>query len=247
MAPNGILPSDILLKKLRLHSLLEDDDLEVVRKLPYQAQELADGQDFVRQGDRATTSAVVLRGVLARYHTLASGDRQYLSIHIAGDWPDAQGLFLERMDHSVCAMGDAAVCVIPHEELVRLFRVRPTIGFAIWRETLIDAAIFRAAITNNSARRPLARLAHFFCEIYARTRSIGLTANGDCPLPFSQTQLGELLGMSLISVNRHLQVLRERHACEFRSGRLTVLDFGKLSATGGFDALYLHRVVQPLR
>ena len=202
--------------------------------------------DQLTQGDRAKTAAVVLDGVLARYHTLASGDRQYLSIHITGDWPDAQGLFLDRMDHSVCAMGDAAVCVIPHEDLVRLFQARPTIGFAIWRETLIDAAIFRAAITNNSARRPVPRLAHFFCEVYVRTQSIGLASNGECALPFSQSQLGELLGMSLISVNRHLQVLRERQACEFRSGRLTVLDFKKLSALGGFDALYLHRGTQPL-
>ena len=120
-------------------------------------------------------SAVVVSGILARYHLLPNGRRQYLSFHLAGDMPDSQALFIEKMDHAVCAMGSAVTALIPHKDLLSTFERRPSVGFAIWRETLIDAAIFREAITNNSARTTMARLAHLFCELFYRAKASGLT------------------------------------------------------------------------
>lgn len=238
-------PSDVILKKLERHSPLESGDIAAIKKLGCRFKELAAGEDFIRQGDLATESAIVVEGVVARYHTVARGSRQYLSLHIEGDWPDAQGLLLERMDHSVCAVGEASLCTIPHADLIRIFRARPNLGFAIWRETLIDAAIFREAITNNSSRSGVERLAHFFSEIYFRSDRNDLVVDKSCSLPLSQTQLGEMLGMSIATVNRHLQALRKSRAADLRGGRLIVNNFAKLSSIGNFDALYLHPSVQP--
>lgn len=238
-------PSDIILKKLKHHSPLESGDIAAIKKLGCRFRELAAGEDFIRQGDYATESAIVVEGIVARYHTVASGSRQYLSLHMAGDWPDAQGLLIDRMDHSVCAMGEASLCTIPHEDLIRTFRARPNLGFAVWRETLIDAAIFREAITNNSSRSGVERLAHFLAEMYFRSERNDLVVDKSCALPLNQTQLGEMLGMSIATVNRHLQALRKSKAADLRGGKLIVGNFAKLSSIGSFDALYLHLSVQP--
>jgi CRP-like cAMP-binding protein len=237
-------PSDVLIKKLTQHSNLASGDLARVGHLTCTLRELSPNEDFIQQGDLPRDSAIVVEGVVARYHMLASGKRQYLSLHLPGDWPDAQGLFLEEMDHSVCAIGSAIVCAIPHEELIGLFRQRPAIAFAVWRETLIDASIFREAITNNSCRDPVARLAHLFCEMYFRAKQIGLARNGVLSLPLNQTQIGEMLGMALVSVNRNLGRLRKSLAADFKDGKLIVNDWKKLSSIGEFDATYLHQAVQ---
>jgi CRP-like cAMP-binding protein len=129
--------------------------------------------------------------------------------------------------------------LIPHEEVLALFKRRPPVGYAIWRETLIDAAIFRQAITNNSSRPPRARMAHLFCELYYRARSTGLGKAGSVHLPLHQGQLGDALGMSLVTVNRTLQALRRTNAMEFRNGVLTVHDWKRLAGIGEFDAGYL--------
>jgi len=136
-------PIDILLRKLKYHSPIDPADVAALRRLRCEIRELASGEEFIRQGDRPKAAAIVVEGVLARYHTLQAGARQYLALHHPGDWPDAQSLFLQQMDHSVCAMGRAVVCSISHEQLMKTFAERPTIGFAVWRETLIDAAIPR--------------------------------------------------------------------------------------------------------
>ena len=143
---------DIFLRTLQEHSRLQPLDESAARSLSARVRRLQPDEDLVREGDEPEAAALVLEGVDARYHTLANGKRQYLSFHISGDLPDAQTLFVEKMDHAVCAVGKAQVAMIAHEDILTLFKQRPLIGLAIWRKTLIDAAIFREAITNNSTR-----------------------------------------------------------------------------------------------
>lgn len=233
--------TDILLRKLKAHTRLSAEDIGAIKSLSHASRPLAANEDVVRQGDKPKIAALVISGMVARYHTRPAGNRQYISFHIAGDMPDSQSLFLDQMDHSVCAIGaDAVVSAFPHNEILRLFEARPSAGYAFWRETLIDAAIFREAITNNSSRPVRARIAHFFCEQFYRARAAGLGTANSCRLPISQTQLGETLGISVVTANRALQALRRTGAMEFRDGTLTVRNWDKLQSLGEFDPRYLH-------
>jgi CRP-like cAMP-binding protein len=163
-----------------------------------------------------------------------------LSFHIVGEMPDAQGLFIDQMDHAVCAMGRSVVTFIPHGDLVKAFKARPQLGFAVWRETLIDAAIFREAITNNRGRAVHIRMAHFFCEFFYRARVSGTAEENRVTLPLNLPKLGETLGMAIATVNRTLQRLRSTGSVDFRDGILTIKDWPKLVKIGGFDPRYLH-------
>jgi CRP-like cAMP-binding protein len=237
----------ILIRNLREHSRLAEEDLGQIAELPILVRQLEPQEDLIRQGDIPKYAALVLSGMVGRYHLRSSGRRQYLSFHIVGDMPDAQGVFIDQMDHAVCAVGRAAVGFIPHGDIVRAFKARPQLGFAVWRETLIDAAIFREAITNNSARPVHTRMAHLFCELFYRARVSGVTEQDRLDLPLTLVQLGETLGMAIATVNRTLQRLRATGSMEFRDGVLTVRNWDKLAKVGEFDPLYLHvKKVPPL-
>ena len=233
-------PNEVLTRKLKEHSSLDAEDVAALSRLSYQRRHLDANEDLIRQGDKPDVAALVMSGMVGRYHLMKDGRRQYLSFHKRGDLPDAQSLFLDRMDHAVCAIGEAEMVLIPHVQVREMFKRRPAVGFAIWRETLIDAAIFREAITNNSSRSPRARMAHLFCEIYYRARASGLIDGNSCDLPLSQIQIGETLGMAIATVNRTLQALRRAKLIEFKGGRLTVKDWPRLALQGDFNPDYLH-------
>jgi CRP-like cAMP-binding protein len=144
------------------------------------------------------------------------------------------------MDHAVCAIGVAVVALIPHKQLLAAFDRCPSLAFAIWRETLIDAAIFREAITNNSARTMAARMGHLFCELFYRARASGLTDGSNFPAPISLMQLGETLGMSIATVNRTLQDLRASRCVDFQKGVLVVENWKRLADLSQFNPSYLH-------
>jgi CRP-like cAMP-binding protein len=229
-----------LIRKLKEHSRLAGEDLVAINALSHVDRHLEPDEDLIRQGDDPEVSAVVISGLVARYHLLPDGRRQYLSFHMTGDMPDSQALFIDRMDHAVCAIGPAVVASIPHKDLLATFQRRPSIGFAIWRETLIDAAIFREAITNNSARSMPARMGHLFCELFYRARASGLTEDNRFPAPITLVQLGETLGMSIATVNRTLQELRTTRAVDFVRGELQVADWKRLIDIAQFNPGYLH-------
>ena len=229
-----------LLRKLKEHSRLAAEDVAEINALGHTLKEFDPDEDLIRQGDDPDVSALVLSGMVARYHLLDNGRRQYLSFHMAGDMPDAQALFVEKMDHAVCAIGSALIAFIPHRQLIAAFNRRPSIGLAIWRETLIDAAIFREAITNNSARTMKARMSHLFCELVYRARASGLTEDYSLPVPVSLAQLGETLGMSIATVNRTLHALRVSRTADLRRGVLVVQNWKRLAETGQFNPSYLH-------
>jgi CRP-like cAMP-binding protein len=235
----------VLVRKLKEHSRLGAEDIAAIHSLKHSVKPLSAHEDLIRQGDDPSVSAVVLSGMVARYHLLDNGSRQYLSFHMAGDMPDSQALFIDKMDHAVCAIGDAVVASIPHKELLVAFRHRPEIGFAIWRETLVDAAIFRAAITNNSARSMRARLAHLFCELFYRAKASSLTKADVYEIPLSRVQLGETLGMSIATVNRTMEELRSTKAASFQRGQLHVKNWDSLARIARFNPAYLHQKKPP--
>jgi CRP-like cAMP-binding protein len=229
-----------LIAKLSSHSFIAPKDERSLAQLHPRRVSVSRMRDLVRQGDRPDASVFVLSGMLARYHTLASGDRQYLSLHIANDLPDIQSLFLQVMDHSLCSLDDAEVAFFSHEELFALLANAPSVTFAFWRQTLLDAAIFRQAITNNGLRRGGERLAHLFCEQFTRAQQAGIAADHSCSFPLTQTQIGQMLGMSLVSVNRAAQRLLKERCAQLRSGKLLVLDWNRLKSRANFDPSYLH-------
>lgn len=233
-------PLTALVRKLNQHSPLTREDENAVRELRARVRNLRPNEDVVVQGAPPTACVVVIDGMVARYHLRADGGRQYLGFHIAGDMPDAQGLLLRTMDHAVCATDSARVALIQNAEMLALFKLRRDLALVFWRETLIDAAMFRAWITNNSSRPPMPRMAHFFCEQYYRALAAGLAKDGRCRLPLTQSQIGEALGLSLVHVSRTLRALRKTQTMDFVRGTLAVLDWKALAEIGEFDPVYLH-------
>ncbi|MBR0901672.1 MULTISPECIES: Crp/Fnr family transcriptional regulator [Bradyrhizobium] len=238
---------DVLIQNLCEHTALAEEDIAEIQALTFALRDYEPNEDFIRQGDRPEVSALVVAGMVARYHLLGDGRRQYLSFHLTGDLPDAQGLFIEEMDHGLSALGPATVAFIPHGELFAAFRRRPTFAMAVWRETLLDAAIFREAITNNGARPMQVRMAHLFCELFYRARAAKLVRGNRCRMPISLAQLGETLGMAIATVNRTLADLRRSGAMDLREGELIVLKWRELQRIGDFNAAYLHLKRRSLR
>jgi hypothetical protein len=49
-----------------------------------------------------------------------------------------------------------------------------------------------------------------------------------------------VVGLSIATVNRATQTLRNEHCAEVRGRRLSILSWRRLSQQGGFEPVYLH-------
>ena len=198
-------------------------------------------EDIVSEGDRPSECNVLLEGWTIRYKILEDGKRQIFSFHVPGDIYDAQSFLLETMDHSVATLTPCRIAVISHAAMKDLTETYPRIARAIWKDTLVDAAIFREWMASIGRRSAYKRIAHVLCEMVVKLNAVGLSdGHRRIDWPVTQAELGDALGLSLVHVNRTLQELRGEGLITLHDSRLEILDWSGLQRAGEFEPGYLH-------
>lgn len=202
-------------------------------------RQLENRELLVGEGDTAAHCTIVLDGFLARSKAMIDRE-QILSFHISGDFPDLQTIHLRTLDHDVVSIGPSRVGQIAHAELQRVLAESPSLTRVFWRETLIEAAIFREWVCN-AAREALASVSHLLCEFAARLEAVGLVKDDSFYLPLTQQDVANATGISTVHVNRTLQEMRNRGLISWEARKVRILDPNRLQLVGDFTPDYLHQ------
>jgi CRP-like cAMP-binding protein len=240
MATQGTpVDTTFLLRRLEAVATPTAGERALLSSIPGTIRHFRAHDDIVRLGDRPSAVCLVVEGIAARYKISADGKRQIMSFHLPGDIPDLHSLFINVMDHSLGALVPTSVLTIRHDVMCSIVEQHPRIAQLLWRETLIDAAVYREWIVMRD-RPAYQRVAHLLCELFSRIQAIGLADGNTCELPLTQSQMGDALGLSNVHVNRTVQELRSEELIVLERGTLTILDWEGLKQAGEFDPLYLH-------
>jgi CRP-like cAMP-binding protein len=170
------------------------------------------------------------------------GGRQIVYFHVAGDLLDVQHLWLEAADHNVQVITDANVAFVPVAALRKLVEKHPALGVALWRDSLLDASVFREWVLNIGRRDAKTRIAHMLCEFVARSEAAGLGSPSEQVIPMTQEHIGDATGLTSVHVNRMLRTLREDGVLKGSGRDLRVADWKRLKQIAEFRADYLHLV-----
>jgi CRP-like cAMP-binding protein len=216
-------------------------ELSDIRDLPIVVRTFPPEQHVVRDGDRPSECCLIVKGFGLRSKTTAAGRRQILSIHVPGDIPDLQSLHLHVMDHDLVTLTECTLGFISHTALRKLHRQRPDIAELFWRDTLIDAAMFREWIVNLGQRPAPSRLAHVMAELHRRLQVIGMTDGRSFDMPLTQEQIADALGITSIHANRVIKQLRTEGIIDIHRGRVSILDQRKFEELADFDDRYMHQ------
>ena len=231
---------EYLTRKLERLEPLADEDRARLAGLPLRLERVPRWTRLVGEGERPDHCCLLVEGYACRSKDGPDGGRQIVSWHIRGDLLDIQHMLLQRADHDILAITEATIAWIPRINLLQLAWERPAIGKALWRDSLIDASIFREWVLNVGRRDARSRIAHMLCEFVARCEAAGLGTKDSFHLPMTQEQIADATGLTPVHVNRMLRVLQEEGAI-LRNGRdLQIVDAGRLKSIGDFNAAYLH-------
>jgi CRP-like cAMP-binding protein len=229
-----------LIRKLESVFRLTEDERRALETLPMQIAVIKADQDIVRTGDRPSRSCLILSGFACTYKVTAGGKRQIVAFTIAGDVPDLQSLHLKVLDTSIATISTCRVGFIPHDVLNGICTRYPRLGAAFWRETLIDASIFREWVMNVGQREAYQRMAHVLCELLVRLRVVGLAEDHAFDLPITQGEFADALGVTNVHVNRVFQQMRADGLIETKGTQIKIPDWDRLKQVGEFDPAYLH-------
>jgi len=234
-----------LLDFLALRDKLSADERDTIARLPHELRILQRNEALVVDHDRPTVSCILTKGIAARVVYLKGGERQITAVHVPGDFVDLHALLLKVMDHSVVALTECEAAFIPHEHLTLITEEKPHLGRLLWLSTVIDAAIHRAWLTCIGRRSPAQHIGHLLCEVYVRLSSVGLASDNRFSFPITQADLSDMLGLSLVHVNKTLATLRNANMFTWDGNLVHILDFQRLADFAEFDPVYLSLVKIP--
>lgn len=158
-----------------------------------------------------------------------------------GEVVDLQNSMLKQADHSVQMLTAGKGALIPRSAIQQLAFERPSVGRAMWIDTLVEASIAREWIANVGRRDARTRLAHLLCEFSVRLKVAGLGEQTNYELPMTQDQLADATGLTSVHVNRTLKGLEADGLIERRNPRaIEIGDWRKLAKVGDFNSAYLH-------
>ncbi len=231
---------ELLARHLSCLGDLPEPDRSAVCALGGEIVELGRLRDQLREGERPTDVVIVLSGLLYRYTIGPEGARQIHSFYLPNEAPCLETLYIDYMDNNLGAVVDSRIGLIPHDQLYDVIDRFPEARKLLWRQTLVQGAVFREWLVRNSSLPADAAMAHFFCEMFTRARAAGLVEDDSCELPLTQELVADALGLTAVHVNRTLQLMRAGGLLEWRGRRLTVPDFDRLAKVADFRPHYLH-------
>jgi CRP-like cAMP-binding protein len=229
-----------LLKRLAWTEALNEREKEQLIGSISDVRSFAAREEIVPADKPVNFSSVILDGLACREKILGSGARQITAFHISGDLCDLHTYMLKTIPDSVKAITPCRVARVSHDRLDAITSEFPRIAHLLWKSTLIDAAIYRRWLVCIGRQTALSRLCHLFCEFYLRLRVIDATDAFTCPLPLTQTDLADALGLSLVHTNKTCAQIRRRGLVTLTNRLLTIHDWDRLREIAEFDPHYLH-------
>lgn len=184
---------------------------------------------------------VVLDGWACQYKLMSDKRRHVPAFVLPGDLADLDRLILPKLDYGLATVSACTVAALPRAGLQALLKADPALREVFdWLRAVENAQALEHQLSLGRRSAP-ERLAHLFCTLHARLRATldgGEDLRFECPL--TQDELADATGLSVVHVNRTLQVLRSEGLIALETRRLTILDWQGLARRADFDSAFLH-------
>lgn len=234
------MPGETFIRRLELVGRLDDGDRHALRSMRGELRDIGRGAQIISVGDRPSHIVGVVTGLLHRFTVTEDGERQIHAFYLPTDVPSGDTLHMPVMDTAMSATVPSRIVMVEHAEILAMLDRRPNIRDLLWRETLVQASMFRTWLMRNSQMVAEVRMAHLFCELFWRAGAADATSNGSLSFPVSREDLSAALGMTTVQANRTLKLLEDTGAVQLRHGMLSLNDPEQLKNFAQFDPTYLH-------
>ena len=224
-----------LIRKISSFASLSEEDSKILNNLCSTSKLYHRGRMLMDEGQPHQDIYIMLDGWACSYRQLMDGRRQIINFAIPGDLLGVRNLVLPLWTNSGIALTNIKAARVPQKKVVDLIRTQPLLGAALLAALSRDEAIVVEHLVNIGRRTALERMAHLLMELCCRLQQIFLNSDNVYPLPLSQENLGDALGLSTIHVNRILRQLRERKIVTLAKRKMIVHNIYGLSQIAGFN------------
>ena len=228
-----------LLKKLSIFMKLTKDERKWLLGMAEDPFSIPSGDEIIHASSADRRVYLLRSGWACRFKLLPDGRRQILNIVLPGDFIGLRAGLFGMADHSVFALTDCQVATVPAHSIADLFGTLPRLAMAITWSTAREEAMLMEHLVSLGRRNAYERTAHLLMELWKRLEVIDQTDGKAFEFPITQELLADLLGLSVVHVNRTLRALRKDGLIDYETGIVRILKPQTLLKTSAFDSTHI--------
>lgn len=227
---HGARSSELFARKLSALRTRVDIDLIDGLALDAEGPTYPAGEVIFSPGATPGAEALLVSGVAAEVRRLGDGRRQILALRLPGD-----GLACQPADNVVAL---TPVRLAPSDGL-RVALADPSPQYHDLRRGWIaaeraDQALLRTQLVRLGRMSALERTAHLLLEIHERLARVGLATEHAFHLPLTQEMVSDVIGLSIVHLNRTLQALRRDGLVGLRQSYVTLTGHERLAELAAY-------------
>lgn len=227
--------------RLAAFAVLDEDEKRTIRDLAGPAIAIAAGGAIGVEEQAAAALYVLHAGWAASVMPLSDGRCQIVKVHLAGDLMGVPDLPYERPVEQLTALTAVEVGRIPREALGVLFAAHPRIAALMFLAAQQEQVFLMERLASIGRTEAPARVAALLLHLHERlSAQLGATSRR-IDVPLSQQQLGDVLGLSEVHVNRVLQQMAREGLIRRDKRQFEILKPAALHALSGLPKRVLRR------
>jgi CRP-like cAMP-binding protein len=232
------LPTDILVARHKALIDLSLHDISFLRLIEAKPRHSHRPEcRILSEGAEVRAPHFIVSGWACRVRELADTRRQIMRLLLPGDMIGLSLQSRARAQTSVVALTPLKTVEAPEIPVAWRERARvPTLAAALDLVAAEDEHLLLCHALRLGRQTAYERTANLFCELEYRHSRLGLSREGNFAFPLTQDTLADVLGLSVVHVNRTLQQMRREGRINLAHGRLAVRDIEALRTAGEFVA-----------
>lgn len=191
------------------------------------------GRALIREGEPVTLVRILCKGWAMRCRTLDETRRQILDFALPGD---IVGVHLDAGGSSICDVVAATACEVGEIDVSALDRVAShNRGVSTGLLSYLSRQLTQASdqVLRLGRMTAYERVCSFFLEIYTRQKHTA-DLNGAVDFPITQTVVADLLGLSVVHLNRQVMQLRREGLVSLSRRQLIIHDVPALAEIASY-------------
>ncbi|MBD3665116.1 Crp/Fnr family transcriptional regulator [Sulfitobacter aestuariivivens] len=208
------------------------EELEYMQRFKAGELSVEPGTVILMEGSSAPQLFTVLSGMGIREKSLSNGERQVVNFIFPGDFLGLQAGIMGKMGHTVEARTHMRLCVFNRSEFYSFFKNHPSRAYDLTWLAAVEEHFLGETLATVGQRTALQAVAWALIKFFQRGMSLGLVEQNQMDLPFTQRDLADALGLSLVHTNKTLGKLKNRQLASWSDRKLQINDPEALAEIG---------------
>ncbi|UWR22693.1 Crp/Fnr family transcriptional regulator [Sulfitobacter sp. S190] len=208
---------------------LSADEVEYMQRFKVGELAVDPGTPILMQGSNAPQLFTALSGMGIRERHLKDGRKQVINFVFPGDFIGLQAGLLGEMGHSVEARTQMRLCVFNRSEFWSFFKNHPERAFDITWLAAMEEHFLGETLATVGQRTAMQAVSWAMVKIFQRGESLNMVHNNTMELPYTQRDVADALGLSLVHTNKTLSKLKDRQLASWSDRILQINDLEALA------------------